>query len=176
MFADDLVLISETHSGLQNCLHELYNYCKKWGLIINTDKTKVVIFNKTGHRYKNFQFNINGEKIDVVTEYCYLGIIFTACGSFTKANKVLYEKSLRAMFMLKRINSQSNAKIALDLFDALVLPIINYASVILGPLTFKYVNSENIMAKCNDYPAESLNIKFCKYLLGVHKFAMNNAS
>ena len=175
MFADDLVLISETHSGLQNCLSELYNYCKKWGLIINTDKTKVVIFNKTGHKYKNFQFNINGERIDVVTEYCYLGIIFTACGSFTKANKVLYEKSLRAMFMLKRINSQSNAKIELDLFDALVLPIINYASVILGPLTFKFFNSENIMAKCNDYPAESLNIKFCKYLLGVHKFSMNNA-
>ena len=101
MFADDLVLISESHTGLQNCLSELYNYCKKWGLSINTDKTKVVIFNKGGHKYKNYHFNINGDTIDIVTDYCYLGIIFSACGSFTKASKVLYDKSLRAMFTLK---------------------------------------------------------------------------
>ena len=75
MFADDLVLISESHTGLQNCLSELYNYCNKWGLSINTDKTKVVIFNKGGHKYKNYHLNINGDTIDIVTDYCYLGNI-----------------------------------------------------------------------------------------------------
>ena len=49
MFADDLVLISETAEGLQNCLNALQNYCDKWCLSINTDKTKVMIFNKGGH-------------------------------------------------------------------------------------------------------------------------------
>ena len=35
LYADDLVLISETADGLQMCIDKLYNYCTKWGLQIN---------------------------------------------------------------------------------------------------------------------------------------------
>ena len=48
MYADDLALISETADGLQNCLKKLENYCSKWNLSVNVDKTKIIIFNKSG--------------------------------------------------------------------------------------------------------------------------------
>ena len=175
MFADDLVLISESHTGLQNCLSELQKYCEKWGLTINTDKTKVVIFNKGGNKYSTYSFNINGINIEIVQQYCYLGIAFSASGTFVNACKILYDKSLKALFMLKRINSNTNVNIALHLFDSLVLPILSYAGVILGPLFVKNLDLNNFMSKCHNYPAEVLNVKVCKYLLGVHKFAMNDA-
>jgi hypothetical protein len=35
LYADDLVLMSETADGLQMCIDKLYNYCTKWGLQIN---------------------------------------------------------------------------------------------------------------------------------------------
>jgi hypothetical protein len=47
MYADDVILISESAHGLQNCLNKLSDYCETWNLCINIDKTKVMIFNKS---------------------------------------------------------------------------------------------------------------------------------
>ena len=46
LFADDLLLFSESSSGLQNCLDKLYDYCEQWKLKINFSKTKIIIFSK----------------------------------------------------------------------------------------------------------------------------------
>ena len=42
MFADDLVLMSESANGLQKCLSKLQHYCDTWSLKVNVSKTKVV--------------------------------------------------------------------------------------------------------------------------------------
>lgn len=44
MFADDILLLSESAEGLQNCLNKLNDYCNKWQLSINIKKTKIMIF------------------------------------------------------------------------------------------------------------------------------------
>ncbi len=53
LFADDMVLFSNSVKGLQDGLDMLHEYCAKWGLTINTDKTKVVIFRKGGRGMKS---------------------------------------------------------------------------------------------------------------------------
>ena len=40
MYADDVILLSETASGLQECLKSLESFCKTWGLEVNIKKTK----------------------------------------------------------------------------------------------------------------------------------------
>ena len=45
-FADDLVLISKTPSGLQECLSALEKYCKDWNLTINSNKSNIITFSK----------------------------------------------------------------------------------------------------------------------------------
>jgi hypothetical protein len=50
MLADDIVLLSETKEGLQNSLSRLARFCKVWGMDINTSKTKIMIFNKSGKK------------------------------------------------------------------------------------------------------------------------------
>jgi hypothetical protein len=47
LYADDLVILSESPTGLQNCLNALDNYCEKWRLNINIKKTKPMILSKT---------------------------------------------------------------------------------------------------------------------------------
>ena len=37
-FADDLVLLSSSHSGLQNALNKLEQYCYDWQLTVNIKK------------------------------------------------------------------------------------------------------------------------------------------
>ena len=43
LYADDLVLISETKNGLQKCLNKLQKYCEKNRITANNKKTKVMI-------------------------------------------------------------------------------------------------------------------------------------
>jgi hypothetical protein len=40
LFADDLLILSETKEGLQHSLNNLSNYCDNWQLDINVNKTK----------------------------------------------------------------------------------------------------------------------------------------
>ena len=46
LYADDTVLLSENSVDLQNLLDSFVDYCDKWQLKINTDKTKVLVFSK----------------------------------------------------------------------------------------------------------------------------------
>jgi retron-type reverse transcriptase len=43
LYADDLVLVSDTSSGMQKLLDNLASYCRKWHLLINTDKSKIMV-------------------------------------------------------------------------------------------------------------------------------------
>jgi hypothetical protein len=65
MYADDVILLSETSEGLQNCLDKLHKYCEIWGLQVNIKKTKSMIFNNTG-RLDLIKFTYN-KKAD---NYC----------------------------------------------------------------------------------------------------------
>ena len=40
LFADDLIILSESKEGLQNSLNNLSNYCEKWQLCLNSKKNK----------------------------------------------------------------------------------------------------------------------------------------
>ena len=53
LYADDLVLMSTTEEGLQSNIDMVNEYCTKWGLAINTDKSKVMTFSKTGRMLKD---------------------------------------------------------------------------------------------------------------------------
>ena len=46
-WADDLLITSPQHDGLQNCIHNKLNtYTQKWGLDVSLKKTRCVIFQK----------------------------------------------------------------------------------------------------------------------------------
>jgi hypothetical protein len=69
---------------------------------ININKTKVIIFNKSG-RLITRNFNINNQSIECVKTYKYLGIRLTASGKF---QQVLFNKAMKASYKLyKEVNS-----------------------------------------------------------------------
>jgi hypothetical protein len=82
MYADDVVLLSETSNGLQNCLNKLSAYCKQWGLDINVRKTKMLVFNNTG-RLKSYVFTFNNKVLENDRNYTYLCVNFSLSDSFT---------------------------------------------------------------------------------------------
>ena len=48
LYADDAVIFSETQEDLQHGIYILHDYCKRWRLEVNIQKTKIVVFRKGG--------------------------------------------------------------------------------------------------------------------------------
>ena len=46
LYAIDIVIVFKTAESSQKGLHILKDYCDKWKLIINTSKTKIMVFRK----------------------------------------------------------------------------------------------------------------------------------
>ena len=134
MYADDIAIISQTKEGLQHCLNQLNGYCEIWKLNINTDKTKIIVFNKTGKINNDETFIINNKEIEVVKEMKYLGIVFNNNGSFKSAIANLKGKAIKALFKLFKSfsNTTPDIKTAKHLFDAMIKPILLYNSEIWG--------------------------------------------
>ena len=110
--ADDLILLSESEHGLQRCLDKLSCYAKKWQMRINIKKTKAIIFNKSGKIFRS-EFKLGNQPIQVTDSYVYLGITFSPSGSFSLAQKKLYNNATRSLYsFLSEINIYNGASVS----------------------------------------------------------------
>ena len=75
MYADDLLILSETEDGLTECLQRLNRYSHKWKMTISAKKTKIMIFNKSG-RMIRLKIRIGELTIESCFQYTYLGNSF----------------------------------------------------------------------------------------------------
>ena len=89
----DLVILSQTATGLQNAINILNNFCDKWKLNVNLKKNKVVVFQKKQRKEQRYKFFLNTNVVDIVNEYTYLGISITSNGKFTDGVEILREKA-----------------------------------------------------------------------------------
>ena len=130
-WADDLMLISTTPNGLQNCINRLNDYCSKWNLTINSEKTKCMIFGKS----KKCTFKYNNLTIEQVNQYKYLGVIIQKNGKTKMAIEDRINKAKRAINMLQgalSTNGNVSPSLALSLFDKQIYPILTYGSIYWG--------------------------------------------
>ena len=163
-WADDLVLFAETKEGLDRLLKILDEYCKENHLLINTKKTKCMIFNKTG-RLMRRPFYLNGVKLEMVREYKYLGFALTPSGEISTGLKDLRDRGFKAFMKMKNDLGPSfnqDISIILNLMDSLVKPILLYASDFWGCLKLPKNN-----------PIVNLHMMMCKQILGVQKQTTN---
>ena len=162
LFADDLVLFSESTEGLQKQLTALYSYASLWHIIVSIPKTKVLIFNE---RYTTVcgSFHYGDNIIEKAEQYKYLGVVY----STKSANNVLKEtfshlafQAGKAIFALRKqsrpVVGKLSPTIAFKVFDCQILPILEYGSDI-------WYTGDDV----NDL--EKIHLKFIKSTLGVRK-------
>ena len=77
LYADDTNISSESVEGLQQALDTLSDYCDKWSLRVNVDKTKIAIFSRK-KIWKMPTIMYKGRSLDAVFEFQYLGVCFTS--------------------------------------------------------------------------------------------------
>lgn len=132
LYADDTVIVSDNERSFQNLLNDFDTYCNEWKLSVNMSKTKVIVFGT--NRLTNYSFNLNGKRIETVKEYKYLGILFSASGSFLNARKHIVSQAKKAMHILytRIYNLDLPVDIQLKLFDQTILPILTYNCEVWG--------------------------------------------
>ena len=175
LYADDLVLLSTSKDGLQKNLDRLNTFAEDKDLTINTSKSKVMIFNKTGRTIKK-HLMVNQVPLEVVQSFTYLGVDIKASGSFTSAIQNLNSKAKKAMVQLYRMITQFQMPFSqsIKLFRAFIEPIILYNSENLSTLTQTQIhncklNHKNLYELALKARPTITQLNFGKFILVVIK-------
>ena len=126
LFADDLVLLSSTESGLQRALNRFADACNTAGMKISTAKTEVLPLSRNPNQCV---VQVNGATQKLVEKFKYLGVAFTSDGrqdeeldtQIGKASAVM--RALHYSVVMKR---ELSKKAKLSFFKAVFVPILTY--------------------------------------------------
>ena len=163
-YADDLALMATTADGLQRQINCLGEYAAQWQLTVNIKKTKVVVF--LPPRKRNMAMEVNfaykGERLAVVDSFRYLGIELHAAQPFGAAAGTLAASGRRALQAMRRRCAElgiSDTHVQMQLFDALVAPVLSYGAEVWATQFLPGTNN----------PCEQLHRSFLRRILGVRQ-------
>ncbi len=165
LYADDLLILSETAQGLQNSLNKLSIYCKTWHLQLNIKKTKVMIF--SNRKPETIKFFYDTESIAISEKYIYLGIQFTRNGNLKEAVNVLCAKVMKGMFSLCSSLYTCltiTPSLPLKVFDSTIRLILVCGLEAWSAEFLKLISKPNLVDKA---PFEMVNNNVCKYIAGM---------
>jgi len=135
LYADDMVLVAPSKETLQMKIDVAANFLASRGLKVNLGKTKVVVFAAGGFRSRNEEFNWRREKIEIVRNYVYLGVMFHSTGSFSQAAENSVSKGISAQGVVlstlkrqKTLNLETSSK----LYDSIIQSTTLYAAGVWG--------------------------------------------
>ena len=126
LFADDLVLLADSESGLQRALDGFAAACDYAGMKISTAKTEVLHLSRNPVQCS---LQVGGVKLKQVEKFKYLGVAFTSDGKqdeeidnrISKAGAVMH--ALHRSVVLKR---ELSKKAKLAIFRSIFVPILTY--------------------------------------------------
>ena len=155
LYADDQVAFAKSPETLQKILTDIENYCNMWGLKINTQKTKAMIFEKG--RRTHHDFYIYNTALEVVESFKYLGMTLFKNGNWNRSQKCIAKHASFALYNVFTILNSAELPISqqCSLFDTLVGSILNFGSEIWG-----FHEATDI---------ELIHTKFLRRILGVKK-------
>ena len=164
LYADDLVLLTDSEGELQSLLNVLHRWCKKWRLMLNLRKTKVVHFRTPRTKKTQYPFRYGYEEIEIASSYKYLGVTFDETLTFDKSIETLSRSPARALgAIISKVNNLRNISYNTftKLYESCVFPIMTYGSAVW-------------VYKCKS-ELDKIQNRAQRYFMGVHKYAPNLA-
>lgn len=100
VYADDIVLLTKSAEDLQSMMETLHAWSVKNSMVVNLEKSKVIHFHKVSKPQTTFPFMYNGEPMEVVKSYKYLGLILTETLDFNITAKNVAASASRSLGLL----------------------------------------------------------------------------
>ena len=88
MYADDLVLLSQTEDRLQRGINALHSFCTENNITVNTSKSKLMYVSKR-RPAKLPVIEYSFQPLQLIDSFKYLGVTFAAKNNFTKGMKAI---------------------------------------------------------------------------------------
>ena len=159
LYADDIILLSDSEEHLQLLLNHVDNWCKKWQLVINSDKSKMMHFRKKAVDRTVTDFKLGNDVLETVDSYKYLGVVIDEFLDFSKTVDSLAVGGGRALGAINaKFKSLKNMGINTysKLFDNCVIPVLHYSAGVWGLQS--YNGLQNVQNRA------------MRFFLGTHKF------
>lgn len=162
LFADDSKVFKSVNcirdcELLQSDLCELLTWSKKWGMVFNPSKCKVLSFTRSRNPFY-FNYHLDGIILDRVGDFKDLGVVFNQNLSFSAHVESIVSKSNRVCGMIKRsIGYRAPQNVKLKLFKSLARPVLEYSSQVWSPVFKNDIHAiesvQRSMTKyiCNDF-------------------------
>ena len=140
MFVDDCIIYQSgdtwdtVQSNLQFDLNNIIKWTESNFLTLNRDKTQSMII---GLRFKLSKWHapkeitINGEKVNFVKQYSYLGILLDNEMFLQPMLKQVKKSLTNKVYSLRRISKYINDRAAISIYKQTILPIIDYSGFLL---------------------------------------------
>jgi len=135
MYADDLVLLSTCPHELQSMIDAFELYCDTWGLSVNLDKSKILIFREGPRVARALSWTFKNSPIEITNEYNYLGILLNYNLSFSKhleAKLCSAKNAINATWSRLLLNVKVDVASKIKVFNAACRAILFYGAQIWG--------------------------------------------
>ena len=128
LYADGIILLAENELDLQVLLNKLHNWCSKWRMAINADKTQVIHFRNRKVPKTTMSFHVGNEELKIVNSYRYLGATVNEFIEIDVTANVLADGASRALGkLLSRYyrNKGLGIRTCTKLYDSCIIPIMD---------------------------------------------------
>lgn len=143
LYADDIVILADEREVLQSMIYNLEKYCKQWNMVVNLEKSKIMVFRNGGRLATNEKWKYLNQEIEIVNEYCYLGVVLTPKMTFTKhveyrnkRSKICINATWQSLINKPQVSLISKWKI----FQSVCKTTQSYAAQVWGFSWFKDVD------------------------------------
>jgi len=134
-FADDVVVLSSNPLILQKMINSIEKYVGQCNMRLNLNKSKVMIFRKGGKLARNERWTFNGQPVQVVNEYKYLGLTISSKITLRKhmeCKSMTAKKSINALWSPIFENNKILPEAKIKLFKSCIRTLICYGAQIWG--------------------------------------------
>ena len=123
-YADDMAILAPSMKGLKRILTTCNEYCVEWDVCLNAKKSKIVPFGKKLDTVRDVI--LDGNKIEIVKEWVYLGITLRSDTIFNCSVSDRVKKFYRCANAIFRIDGHSNDTVMLHLIETHCVPLLTY--------------------------------------------------
>ena len=130
LFADDIAIIASTPDKLQQLLQIWEEKLKETHMIINTNKSKILEITKEKEK-QEINIQMNGETLEVVEEFTYLGTVFTKNGKITREVQQRIKKATNVYYSINHTiisKKEITEKTKLQIYNSVYKPTLTYGS------------------------------------------------
>ena len=162
MYADDTVLFLSTDNPtdistkLHSDLTAVNSWLKENHLSLNVSKTKFMVYgtNAIRKRFVGTSLDLDGEGIERVSSFKYLGVVFDEGLTWDEHIKFIHSKASSRLYLFRKLRHYLDKNQAKIVFTALVQSVMDYADTVWSSCSSK---SQKLLQKIQNKGLRSIH-------------------